>query len=60
MGGSKDGEKLSSTEKVDTGDYKITGLHPIFCALDFLKCIIILYIYIIIYIYVYIYLYLYI
>ena len=57
MGGSKDGGNLSFTEMVDTGDYKITGLHPIFCALDFLKCIIILYIYIIIYIYVYIYLY---
>ena len=60
MSRSKDGGKLSFTDMVDTGDYKITGLHPIFCALDFLKCIIILYIYIIIYIYVYIYLYLYI
>ena len=42
MGGSKDGEKLSFTEKVDTGDYKITGLHPIFCALDFQNWIFIL------------------
>ena len=44
---------LPYTGMVDTGDYKITGLHPIFCALDFFKCIIILYIYIIIYIYIY-------
>ena len=35
MGGSKDGGNLSFTEKVDTGDYKITGLHPVFGALDF-------------------------
>ena len=60
MGGCKDGGNLSFTDMVDTGDYKITGLHPIFYALDFLKCIIILYIYIIIYIYVYIYTYIYI
>ena len=26
---------LPYTGMVDTGDYKITGLHPIFCALDF-------------------------
>jgi hypothetical protein len=51
---------LAYTDMVDRGDYRITGLHPVFCALDFQECIIILYIYIIIYINVYIYLYLYI
>ena len=30
MGGSRDGGNLSFTDMVDTGDYKITGLHPIF------------------------------
>ena len=35
--GWKDGRDWGQpyTELVDTGDYKITGLHPVFCALDF-------------------------
>ena len=33
--GWKDRRGLPYTELVDTGDYKITGLHPVFCALDF-------------------------
>lgn len=45
------------TEKVDRGDYKITGLHLVFCALNSHNHINMLYIYLNIYYYVYIYLY---
>ena len=54
------GFELPYAELVDRGDYKITGLHPVFCALNFQDCIIILFIYIIIYIFMYIYTYIYI
>ncbi len=45
---------------VHRGDYRITGLHPVFCALDFWGWIFILYILLFIYYYVYKYLYIYI
>ena len=51
---------LPYTELVDRGDYKITGLHPVFGALDFYNRIFILYILLNIYYYVYIYLFIYI